>query len=128
MLTTKFAITFNIMDGNYTKFNSPPQPIQQTTQFTQEFGGTILLPAATVDQAFSTENIFYTQMLFLLCDQEIQIKLVPVGGSLGATPALTLLSNIPSLLAVKNIQAIYLSNPTANLATLTLKGAGTAGP
>lgn len=128
MLTVKFAINFNIMDGLFTKFNSPQLPQQQTTQFTQEYGGTILVTNGTVDQVFSPENIFYTQMLFLLCDQPIQIKLIPTGGSLGGTVPLTLLPNVPSLLSVTNITGIYISNSTGNLATLTLKGAGIAGP
>lgn len=128
MLTVKYGINFNIVDGNYVKFNSPQLPQQQTTQFTQEYGGTIILPDATVDQPFSPENIFYTQMLFMLCDQAIAIKLVPVGGTQGGTIPMTLLPNIPSLLSVGNIIAIYLSNSTGTAANLTIKGAGIAGP
>lgn len=124
MLTTKYGINFQIIDGNITKFNSPQLPQQMTTQFTQEYGGTITIPDATVDLPFYSESIPLTQMLFMLADQALAIKLVPVGGSQGGTVPLTLLPNIPSLLSVGNIQAIFISNSTGQTSTLTLKGAG----
>jgi len=124
MLTVKYGINFSIIDGNLTKFNSPQLPQQQTVQFTQEFGGTITVADGTYQQPFSSENILTTQMLFMLCDQPIQIILVAQGGTLGGTAPFTLLPNIPSLLSVGNLDSIYISNSTGMQATLTLKGAG----
>lgn len=127
MLTVKYGVYFQITDGNYTKFLSPPQPTNQTTQFVQEFGGTITLADGTVDQLFNQENIPFTQMLFMLCDQAVQVKLVCTGGDVTTTQPMILMPNVPSLLSVSNIIGIYVSNNTGTLATLTLKGAGSSG-
>lgn len=124
MLTVRYSVVFEVTDGQLVNFKSPSISASTTTDFTQEIGMTILVPASTTDQQIYSQGIDQLQMVFFMADQELAIKLVPTSGSLGATPSLTLLANKPSLISVKNIKEIYISNAGTALAKLTLQAVG----
>lgn len=126
MITVKYAAILEVTDdpNSFINFATRPVILKTTTQFTQEMGATVRIPASAVNQQIYSQNIDQLQMIFLQCDKEVQIKLVPTGGSLGATPSLTMLAGMPTLLAVKNIMEIYVSNALTEVATLTVQAVG----
>ena len=118
-------ISLQVLDGMLVSFDSKLIKNINGNQYLQSFDDIITLPPATVDLQISTETVTNIQLLFMMSDQQLTVKLQPQGALLSDVQALTLAgANLPSLLAVNNLIAIYVSNPTANPAKLTVCGAG----
>lgn len=123
-LMVRYSVILEVTDNQLTNFKTPQIANSTTTDFTQELGATVLIPAGTINYKIDSQGIDQLQMVFILADQDLEVKLVPTGGSLGATPGLTLMANKPNLISVRNIQEIYLSNSTSQAAKLTLQALG----
>lgn len=94
--------------------------------YTQTFDDSIILPPGTTDLRIDSETINNIQMLFLMSDQSVTIKLIPQGGTIGQVLPIPLAgNNLPSFMALNNIIEVYVSNPTLNPARFTFCGAGT---
>lgn len=124
MLTVKYAAILDVTDGSLINFRTQPVTVQTTTEFSQELGATVLVPINTINQQIYSQNIDQLQMVFLMADQELAVRLVPTGGALADTPALVLLANKPSLLSVKNIMEIYVTNSGTATAKLSVQAVG----
>jgi len=98
--------------------------IQNTVTFKEAVGVTLTVADATSDLPISLNHVDRVQMLFMWSDQPVIVKLITPGGNLASTPGFELLPNVPSLLSVKNIVEMYVTNGSGQQATVILQGAG----
>ncbi len=125
MLLVKYAIVFDVTDGATTNFRTPtPVVVGQSLDFAQETGNTLLFAAGALDQEIHFNGIDRLQMIYLLADQALSVKIVPLGQSAATTTPLNLLAGKPSLLSFSNVVGIFVSNNTASQAKLTFQAVG----
>jgi len=114
------------MDGNLIGFDSRLIRTHNANQYLQAFDDIITIPPGTVDLQINSETITNIQLLFMMSDQMITVKLQPLGAALSNVQPITLAgNNVPSLLGVNEIIGVFVSNPTINPAKFTFCGAGT---
>jgi hypothetical protein len=116
-------LQLKITDGTFNSFNTG-QSVTTLTNFTQLFSVDILVPTATINQQISIQGLNMAQQVFFWSDSAVGLTFVPEGSLLSGTPALILLPTTPSVIAVQNIIAIYVSNQTGQQARIILQGAG----
>ena len=122
-LVVKTKLNLSVMDKTITLFSSGD--LMNTIQtLNQDFGGDFSIPNGTTDMKVSFDGATQANQIFLLCDQSIDIKLVSQGQTVSSTQIITLYAALPSLLSVKNVVEIYVSNSTGTDAQLILEGIG----
>lgn len=119
-------VGLQILDGQIILFDSKVMKNTNGSQYIQSFGDKVVIPAGTLDLQLDTETVTRIQLLFVKSDQQLLLKIVPQGSVLGDVKGLTLAgSDLPSLLSLDNVNALYISNTGADPASLTFYGAGT---
>lgn len=122
LLQTSWNLEFKITNQQASDYDSGIQQgmLQDFTQATEQ---DIIVASGAVNEQLPTP-IGNLCVIYMLCDQPITIALVPLGSVLANVQPLTLYPNIPTMLSVQLIQAIYVSNPTLNQANLSYIAAG----
>lgn len=123
-LLVNSQISFTVSDGTIQLFKSGNIIKNDAGSYTQSFGDDFTIPDTTVDLQVTTEGVALCQLVFLLADQPLQVKLVPVGATAINTQPLTLTAGVPSLLAVQDLVGIYVSNASGTAAKLIVEGVG----
>lgn len=105
-------------------FNSGSKSFTDVATYNESTGYTFDVPAAAVDTQVSLGSLTSAEMLYLMSKGTgLLIKLVPVGGSLGATPACVMIANAPCIIGFK-IASVYVSNPGVTAIKLVFGAAG----
>lgn len=122
LLQTSWNLEFKIANQQASDYDSGIQQgmLQDFTQATEQ---DIIVASGVVNEQLPTP-IGNLCVIYMLCDQAVQITLVPQGSTLATTPPLTLYPNIPTMLSVQLISAIYVSNATGVQANLSYIAAG----
>jgi hypothetical protein len=128
LLQVQMKMRFKIANGQLQLFDSKDITNNDSSSFSQDFGNTFDLPAATVDLQVSLDGLTQANLIFFLSPAPLQIKLVPQGATTSNTQPLTLYPGLPSLVCLTGIVGIYVSNPTGNSAKITVVGAGVNTP
>lgn len=105
---------------------SGDQVFTDATTYPLGDGKTINVAASAADQQLNLDGVTSAAIIMIRSEgAAVSVKLVPTGGSLGATPALKLLQNVPLTLG-SDIMAVYFSNAdTLNAAKVHVGYAGT---
>lgn len=122
-LVAKTTLSLELTNGQVSYFKSGPLN-NALTQLTQLFCADILLQDTTLDEIVSTQSVSLVQQLLLWSDKEIDVKLILEGQTSLTTNPFKLMSGVPSLLSVKNIIGITISNTTGEMARVVISGAG----
>lgn len=122
-LTVKSTIKFEVKDGSQVIFQSG-QRVDQSSVLTEFFGGKFNLTPGQVDFHVPMYGVTNAQRLFIFADQDIRIKVVMNGYNSDNTPAFYLPVGAPFIVATKDIIGIFVSNPSAATAVVTVAGAG----
>lgn len=122
-LTVKSSISFEIKDGPNILFQSGVRN-DNPSNLTESFSGKLNVGVGVSDQEVPMIGVSRSKRIFAVADKTVQLKLVPVGYTVGNTPPLTLIPNVPILLATESIEKIYVSNPGVAEALVIVAGAG----
>jgi hypothetical protein len=121
-LLTSWNLEFKITNNIATDYDSGMQQgiLGDFTQATQE---DIVVATGVVNKLLpsSIENLC---VMYILCDQAVQISLVPQGSTLGQVQPITLYPRVPTMLAVQYVKEVYVTNQTGQQANLTFISAG----
>lgn len=105
-------------------FNSGSKNFTDTSTYNESVGFTFDVPASAVDTQVSLGSLTSAELVYLMAKGTgLTVKLVPVGGSLGATPAHTIIANVPAVIPFK-IKEVYVSNPGVSAIKLVIGAAG----
>lgn len=122
-IQSNLQMRLQFTDGGYNNFDSG-QISKLITTMTQRFAADLLVPDQTVDLPISLQGISNAQQIFFWSDSAVSIKLIPYGGVLSGTVAMTLMPGVASVLSVQNIVQITVSNGTGQQAHFVIQGAG----
>ena len=111
-------------------FASGDQEVIDTTTYGEAVGHTIAIPANTADLTVDMTGVAEADMVYMQVLQPLAaspnppivvapflVKLVPVGGSAGATPWMEIAFRVPALIPFR-IAEIHVQNPDATSAVI----------
>ena len=123
-LLVKTTLQYEITDGFLTNFKTGTVQDVDNINFQQGIQVSIDLPDQTLLQEISLQSIDVLQQFFILPNQDLRIYLVPQGSVVSDVPYLEFMANKPSLISLKNITQIFVTNVSGQSAHLTLMGVG----
>lgn len=114
----------NVPNPQELSFSSGEKNKTDTSTYSESAGFTFHLATSdTADTQLPLGSLAECDVLYILSPAAITIKPVPTGGSLGATPAYTLVADVPLVLPVK-LSALYVANPTGSAVDIVVGAVG----
>lgn len=114
----------NVANPQEPTFGSGSKTFIDAATYAASAGTTVNVAAGATDVQLSLEGMAEADLVYLMAKSTgLSVKLVPVGGSLGATPAYVMLLGCPCILPFK-ISEIYVSNSGGSPGQLVFGAAG----
>lgn len=122
-LTVTESINLEVVDERRIIFTTAADRKVTQTGFDELFSARVDVPASTTLYKLPLGGIEESYKLYFRTTKAMTMKLVPVGGSEGATPLVELIPDTPNYVGFK-LAEVWIGNPNAEAALLTIASVG----